>query len=240
MNDKHILVVEDEAITRAKLVGYFQHAGYRVSEAENKAQMNVVLENHHIDLVMLDINLPDEDGLMITRNLRSHSDIGIVLVTGRTDSIDKIIGLEMGADDYVTKPFELRELLVRVKNILWRISLAEQKPAISAEIEEDDDLFRFGQCTFDIPKRKLLKNNIPVKLTKAEYDMLVAFVANPSRVLSRDRLLNLIEHRVEAPNDRTIDVLVRRLRNKIEDDPKDPQIFTTIHGEGYLFAADVS
>jgi len=240
VNDKHILVVEDEAITRAKLVGYFQHAGYRVSEAENKAQMNVVLDNHHIDLVMLDINLPDEDGLMITRNLRSHSNIGIVLVTGRTDSIDKIIGLEMGADDYVTKPFELRELLVRVKNILWRISLTEQNPVAAAEVEEDDDLFRFGQCTFDIPKRKLLKNNIPVKLTKAEYDILVAFVANPSRVLSRDRLLNLIEHRVEAPNDRTIDVLVRRLRNKIEDNPKDPQIFTTIHGEGYLFAADVS
>lgn len=241
MNDKHILVVEDEAITRAKLVGYFQHAGYRVSEAENKAQMNVVLQNHHIDLIMLDINLPDEDGLMITRNLRSHSNIGIVLVTGRTDSIDKIIGLEMGADDYVTKPFELRELLVRVKNILWRISLTEQNPVGVTELEEeDDDLFRFGQCSFDIPKRKLLKNNVPVKLTKAEYDILVAFVANPSRVLSRDRLLNLIEHRVDAPNDRTIDVLVRRLRNKIEDNPKDPQIFTTIHGEGYLFAADIS
>lgn len=242
MNDKHILVVEDEAITRAKLVGYFQHAGYQVSEAENKAQMNLVLEKHHVDLIMLDINLPDEDGLMITRNLRSHSNVGIVLVTGRTDSIDKIIGLEMGADDYVTKPFELRELLVRVKNILWRISLAEQAPAVSQalEAEEEDDLFRFGQCSFDIPKRKLIKNNIPIKLTKAEYDILVAFVANPSRVLSRERLLNLIEHRVDAPNDRTIDVLVRRLRNKIEDNPKDPQIFTTIHGEGYLFAADIS
>jgi two-component system torCAD operon response regulator TorR len=242
LNDKHILVVEDEAITRAKLVGYFQHSGYQVSEAENKAQMNVVLEKHHIDLVMLDINLPDEDGLMITRNLRSQSTIGIVLVTGRTDSIDKIIGLEMGADDYVTKPFDLRELLVRVKNILWRMSLTEQKTVLATKIVEieEDDLFRFGECCFDIPKRKLLKNNIPIKLTKAEYEMLVAFVANPSRVLSRDRLLNLIDHRVDAPNDRTIDVLVRRLRNKIEDNAKDPQIFITIHGEGYLFASDVS
>lgn len=230
-------MVEDEAITRAKLVGYFQHAGYQVSEAENKAQMNAVLEKHAIDLIMLDINLPDEDGLMITRNLRSHSTIGIVLVTGRTDAIDKIIGLEMGADDYVTKPFELRELLVRVKNILWRIGLAEKTSVV--EEQEDDDLFHFGACSFDIPKRKLLKNNMPVKLTKAEYDILVAFVANPSRVLSRDRLLNLIAHRVDAPNDRTIDVLVRRLRNKIEDNPKEPQIFTTIHGEGYLFAADI-
>ncbi len=250
MNDKHILVVEDEAITRAKLVGYFQHSGYQVSEAENKAQMNAVLENNHIDLVMLDINLPDEDGLMITRNLRSQSTIGIVLVTGRCDSIDKIIGLEMGADDYVTKPFDLRELLVRVKNILWRISLTEQKSIVAtktvAQIEpeiveiEEDDLFRFGEFSFDIPKRKLLKNDVPIRLTKAEHDMLVAFVANPSRVLSRDRLLNLIAHRVDAPNDRTIDVLVRRLRNKIEDNAKDPQIFITIHGEGYLFAADVS
>jgi len=243
-------VVEDEAITRAKLVGYFQHSGYQVSEAENKAQMNVVLENNHIDLVMLDINLPGEDGLMITRDLRSQSTIGIVLVTGRTDSIDKIIGLEMGADDYVTKPFDLRELLVRVKNILWRISLTEQKPISltqtvpqvvpnSVEIEKDD-LFRFGEFSFDIPKRKLLKNNTPIRLTKAEYDMLVAFVANPSRVLSRDRLLTLIDHRVDLPNDRTIDVLVRRLRNKIEDNAKDPQMFITIHGEGYLFASDVS
>ncbi len=239
MNGKHILVVEDEAITRAKLVGYFLHSGYQVSEAENRAQMNAVLEKHHIDLVMLDINLPYEDGLIITRNLRSQSTIGIVLVTGRTDSIDKIIGLEIGADDYVTKPFELRELLVRVKNILWRMSLTEQKPVTAAKRVkiEEDDLFHFGECSFDIPNRKLLKNNIPVKLTKAEYDMLVAFVANPSRVLSRDRLLNLIDHRVDAPNDRTIDVLVRRLRNKIEDNVKDPQIFITIHGEGYLFAS---
>ena len=244
MNDKHILVVEDEEITRAKLVGYFQHAGYQVSEAENKAQMQAILDKQHIDLIMLDINLPDEDGLLITRNLRSQSNIGIVLVTGRTDSIDKIVGLEMGADDYVTKPFDLRELLVRVKNILWRISLAEQSLSNQASAivdeEEDDDLFHFGDCSFDIPKRKLLKGQKAIKLTKAEYDILVAFVANPSRVLSRDRLLNLVEHRVEAPNDRTIDVLVRRLRNKIEDNPKDPELFITIHGEGYMFAADLS
>lgn len=240
MNKKHILVVEDEAITRAKLVGYFQHAGYQVSAAENKTQMMLILEHHQIDLVMLDINLPGDDGLMITRNLRSQSDIGIILVTGRTDSIDKIIGLEMGADDYVTKPFELRELLVRVKNILWRISLAKKSSAQSKQLEdEDDSLFTFGPCIFDIPKRKLLKNNIIIKLTKAEYDILVAFIANPSRVLSRERLLNLIEHRVDLPNDRTIDVLIRRLRHKIEDNPKDPQIFTTIHGEGYFFAADI-
>ncbi|KGJ91087.1 two-component system response regulator TorR [Thalassotalea sp. ND16A] len=243
MKDKHILVVEDEELTRTKLVGYFQHEGYQVSEAASKAEMLVVLANNDINLVMLDINLPDEDGLMITRTLRSQSSIGIILVTGRTDDIDKIVGLEMGADDYVTKPFNLRELLVRVRNLLWRMSLTEQKEESinhAIEEEEDDDLFRFGSWSFDIPRRKLCQNNEQMKLTKAEYEMLVAFIAHPGRVLTRDRLLNLIDHRVEAPNDRTIDVLVRRLRNKIETDPKNPEYFITIHGEGYLFAANLS
>ena len=120
----HVLVVEDDVVTRSKLAGYFQNEGYKVSEAESGAEMREVLQGGDVDLIMLDINLPGEDGLMLTRELRSQSDIGIILVTGRTDSIDKIVGLEMGADDYVTKPFELRELLVRVKNLLWRISAA--------------------------------------------------------------------------------------------------------------------
>ncbi len=236
---QHILVVEDEAITRTKLVGYFQHEGYQVSEAQDKSEFDAIMAKHDIDLVMLDINLPGEDGLMITRKLRAESNVGIILVTGRADTIDKIVGLEMGADDYVTKPFELRELLVRVKNLLWRVSLAHTIPA-SIEPDEDDDAFHFGAWRFDIPRRKLTKDGVPVKLTKAEYEILVAFVAHPGRVLSRDRLLNLIDHRVEDPNDRTIDVLVRRVRNKIESNPKDPQYLVTVHGEGYLFAADLN
>jgi len=241
LEQKHILVVEDEEITRAKLVGYFQHAGYQVSQAASQAEMTIVLANEKIDLIMLDINLPDEDGLVITRNLRSQSNVGIILVTGRTDTIDKIIGMEMGADDYVTKPFELRELLVRVKNLLWRMSLNTviAAPDVAAEAA-DDNVFKFGAWRFDIPKRKLCKNDQHVKLTKAEYETLVAFIAHPGRVLSRERLLNLIAHRVDAPNDRTIDVLIRRLRNKIELDTKNPQYFITIHGEGYLFAGEVS
>lgn len=232
-------MVEDEAITRTKLVGYFQHEGYQVSEAENKDEFDAIMTKHDIDLVMLDINLPGEDGLVITRKLRAHSNVGIILVTGRTDTIDKIVGLEMGADDYVTKPFELRELLVRVKNLLWRVSLAAMTPA-QVESEADDDAFYFGPWRFDIPRRKLTNGGEPVKLTKAEYEILVAFVAHPGRVLSRDRLLNLIDHRVDDPNDRTIDVLVRRLRNKIELCPKEPQYLVTVHGEGYLFAADLN
>lgn len=236
-----ILVVEDEPVTRAKLSGYFEKAGYRVSEADCGQQMRAILQTEDIDLIMLDINLPDEDGLALTRELRSHSDIGIILVTGRTDSIDRIIGLEMGADDYVTKPFELRELLVRVKNLLWRVGLVEQaREKVLDAVVEEDDATCFGPWRFDIPKRKLTRDSKPVKLTKAEYEVLVAFVAYPDRVLSRERLLNLISHRVDAPSDRTIDVLVRRLRNKMEDNPKEPELFITVHGEGYLFAADLN
>ncbi len=237
----HVLVVEDEAVTRTRLTGYFEHAGYRVSEAEDGQQMRAVLARESIDLIMLDINLPDEDGLALTRELRGQSDVGIILVTGRTDSVDRIVGLEMGADDYVTKPFELRELLVRVKNLLWRISLvaSARRQALEEQSEADDDAVRFGDWCFDIPRRKLTCHGKPLKLTKAEYEVLVAFVACPNRVLSRDRLLNLISHRADAPGNRTIDVLVRRLRNKMETDPAEPELFITVHGEGYLFAGEL-
>lgn len=235
---QHILVVEDEIVTRAKLVGYFENEGYRVSEAENGEQMHAIIAEQQIDLVMLDINLPGEDGLLLTRALRSKSDIGIILVTGRTDSIDRIVGLEMGADDYVTKPFELRELLVRVKNLLWRMSLAEKAKELALEEQSEDNVIRFGEWTFDINRRALSRNDEPVKLTKAEYELLVAFSSYPNTVLSRERILNMISHRVDAPNDRTIDVLIRRMRAKMEVDPKNPQIFVTVHGEGYMFAGD--
>ncbi|KXI22517.1 two-component system response regulator TorR [Photobacterium sanguinicancri] len=234
----HVLVVEDEIVTRTKLVGYFENEGYKVSQAESGTQMRDIMASEKIDLVMLDINLPGEDGLMLTRELRSRSEVGIILVTGRTDSIDKIVGLEMGADDYVTKPFELRELLVRVKNLLWRISLVE-KARDEAVVElQEDSIIRFGEWQFDINKRALTHNGVPVKLTKAEYELLVAFSSHPNVVLSRDRILNMLSHRVEAPNDRTIDVLIRRMRSKMEADPKNPQIFVTVHGEGYMFAGD--
>ncbi|USD66267.1 two-component system response regulator TorR [Vibrio sp. SCSIO 43136] len=234
----HILVVEDDIVTRSKLAGYFQKEGYQVSEAESGEQMREVLATNSIDLVMLDINLPNEDGLMLTRELRSQSDIGIILVTGRTDSIDKIVGLEMGADDYVTKPFELRELLVRVKNLLWRISLVAEASSKEHIKEEAGQLIRFGEWSFDIQRRALSRDGEPVKLTKAEYELLVALSSQPNKVLSRERILNMISHRVDAPNDRTIDVLIRRMRAKMEHDPKNPQIFVTIHGEGYMFAGE--
>ncbi|MRI32789.1 two-component system response regulator TorR [Endozoicomonas sp. OPT23] len=232
----HVLVVEDEPVTRARLVGYFRCEGYRVSEADSGEAMMDIFSNEKVDLILLDINLPGIDGLSLTRQLRSQSTVGIILVTGRSDTIDRVVGLEMGADDYVVKPVELRELLVRVKNLLWRISLCN---AVTEPEEKDDFIIRFGECRIDTQRRELYRGDQPVTLTGAEYELLLAFVTHTGMVLNRERLLSLTSHRREAPGDRTIDTLVRRLRHKLEEHPGQPVMFKTIHGEGYLFTETV-
>ena len=230
----HIIITEDEPVTRAKLAGYFENEGYRVSEAANGDEMIALLEREDADLVLLDINLPGEDGLFLTRWLRGQSDIGIILVTGRSDEVDRIVGLEMGADDYVTKPFNYRELLARVKNLLRRATAARRAG-------RDERLRQFAGWRFDLDTRKLTSpGGKKVELTRAEYELLAALIRHPGVVMSRDRLLDCIFHRKWDTNDRTIDVLVRRLRQKIEENPAAPEIITTAYGEGYLFAARVS
>lgn len=225
----HVLVVEDDAVTRAKLSGYLEAVGHRVSEAQDGNEMRRIMAADPADLLLLDINLPGEDGLDLTRELRSKSDIGIILVTGRVDDIDRIIGLEMGADDYVTKPFNARELCARVKNLLRRTRRVR-------DIETDSR--HFGSWTFDMTRRRLDHDDgRRISLTRAEYELLTALVIHPGVVLSRERLLGIISHRTADPSDRTIDVLVRRLRQKLEDDPQSPDLIITAHGEGYLFAA---
>ena len=227
----HIVVVEDDEVSRAKLSGYLEAVGHRVSEAEDGKAMRDILDNDPADLILLDINLPGEDGLDLTRQLRSGSDVGIILVSGRTDDVDRVIGLEIGADDYVTKPFNPRELLARVKALLRRSGVrGRSAPPVK----------RFLGWSFDTATRKLdssTRGRVP--LTRAEYELLSAFVARPGMVLSRERLLSQITHRSWEPSDRTIDVLVRRLRQKIEQDPKAPEILVTAHGEGYIFAAEI-
>ncbi len=233
-SDVHIVVVEDEPVTRAKLVGYFEREGYAVSEAENGDAMHEVLSGREADLVLLDINLPGEDGLFLTRWLRGqNADIGIILVTGRTDEVDRIVGLEMGADDYVTKPFNYRELLARAKNLLRRATSARQARPAGDEV-------RFSGWRFDPATRRLMSpDDVKIELTRAEFELLSALVKHPGIVMTRDRLLDNVSHRKWDPNDRTIDVLVRRLRQKIEVDPTKPEIILTAHGEGYLFAAEM-
>jgi two-component system torCAD operon response regulator TorR len=231
VSNHHVLIVDDDAVTRAKLAGYVEAAGHRVSEAQDGPSMRTSLARDPAELILLDINLPGEDGLDLTRELRNGSDIGIILVTGRTDEVDRIVGLEIGADDYVTKPFNPRELLARVKSLLRRMG--------SSSVNEHP-VKRFAGWTFDTRTRKLVSpEGVHERLTRAEYELLNAFVSRPNIVLTRDRLLNLTTHRTWDPSDRTIDVLVRRLRGKIEPNPKVPEIIVTAHGEGYVFTADV-
>lgn len=226
----HVLIVEDDAVTRAKLAGYVEAAGHRVSEAIDGNEMRSVMASDPADLILLDINLPGEDGLDLTRELRTRTDIDIILVTGRTDEVDRIIGLEMGADDYVTKPFNARELVARVKNLLRRTRMAQSA---------DKTIYRIGSWEFDMVRRRLDRDDgTRENLTRAEYELMTAFVTHPGTVLSRDRLLAIVSHRTSDPSDRTIDVLVRRLRQKIEDDPQRPDHIITAHGEGYLLAVD--
>ncbi len=230
----HICIVEDDPVTRTKLAAYFSAEGYRVSEAEDGVEMREILASHTIDLLMLDINLPGEDGLALTREQRERSEIGIILVTGRTDTVDRIVGLEMGADDYVTKPFDQRELLARTKNLLRRVRRSRGDA-------ETRTVRKFLDWTLDLGNRTLQnRDGHFVDMTRAEMKALVLLSANPGRVLSRDRLLYAIAARSWDPSDRTVDVVVRRLRQKLNDDSRHPKIIVTSHGEGYLFGATLS
>ncbi|PWC31553.1 two-component system response regulator TorR [Azospirillum sp. TSO22-1] len=229
-----LLVVEDEAVSREKLAGYLTAEGFDVLTAEDGTAMRKLMRDYAVDLVLLDINLPGESGLTLARELRARSEIGIILVTGRADEVDRIVGLEIGADDYVTKPYNMRELLVRVRNLLRRTA-GVARPAAEASV------FRFGGWSFAPERRRLeAPNGDLVKLTRAEYELLSALVGRPGVVLSRDYLMDQINHRIWAPNDRSIDVLVGRLRRKLEPDPRSPTIIVTAHGEGYVFTAEVT
>jgi two-component system torCAD operon response regulator TorR len=230
----HIVIVEDDPVTRAKLAAYFEAEGYRVSEAEDGARMRDIVAVRPADLFMIDINLPGEDGLHLARELRSQSEVGIILVTGRSDSVDRIVGLEMGADDYVTKPFEQRELLARVKNLLRRVRHAKQSAAPKQQR-------RFSGWTLDLAGRTLKDDGGNfVDLTRAEFKTLALLTSIPGQVMSRERLLREIAQREWDPSDRTVDVVIRRLRQKLKDDTGQARFIITSHGEGYLFAARVS
>ncbi|WP_272679807.1 two-component system response regulator TorR [Providencia sp. PROV032] len=232
MTSHHIVVVEDEPVTQARLQAYFEQEGYRVSVTGNGAGLREIMDQQAVDLILLDINLPDENGLMLTRAIRERFTVGIILVTSRCDQIDRIVGLEMGADDYVTKPLELRELVVRVKNLLWRIDLA--KPS-QTQATSQDNCYQFAGYCLNVSMHTLQFENQAIKLTRAEYEMLVAFVTNPREILTRERLLRMLSaRRVDHPDLRTVDVLIRRLRHKINAD-----LLVTQHGEGYFLAADV-
>ncbi|SMC64444.1 response regulator [Primorskyibacter flagellatus] len=229
MRKYQILIVEDEPVTRTTLASYLQAQGYTVFEAASAPEAEDLLPSEEIDLLIVDINLEGKDGLEITREQRARSDLGIILLTGRSDDVDRIVGLELGADDYVCKPFNRRELLARIKNLLRRTSDIRR---LSRRV------VRFGDFTFDSASRRLQDGDgETVPLTRAEFELLNTLIGRAREVLSRDMLMGSVTHRQFGTNPRTVDVLIRRLRAKIEEDPAAPRFITTVHGEGYVFTA---
>jgi two-component system OmpR family response regulator len=231
----HILVVDDQQAICDLVQEYLTDEGYRVSTAHDGPGMRRVLNQSPADLVILDLMLPGEDGLTLARWLRSESGIGIIILTGRAETVDRIIGLEMGADDYLPKPFHLRELLARVKSVLRRAQsrTGDGPPPTRARA-------RFAGWHLDLSSRELLSpTGEEVRLTTGEFDLLTAFVNHANQVLSRDRLLDLARNREAGPFDRTIDVQVGRLRRKLEDDPQNPNLIKTVRGSGYIFTPPV-
>jgi two-component system OmpR family response regulator len=231
----HILVVDDQREIRDLVQEYLTGEGFRVSTAHDGAGMRRVLSQSPADLVILDLMLPGEDGLTLARWLRSQSGIGIIILTGRGETVDRIIGLEMGADDYLSKPFNLRELLARVKSVLRRVhGLTGDGPQLTRSRA------RFAGWNFDMSSRELRSPaGQEVRLTTGEFDLLAAFVNHANQVLSRDRLLDLARSREAGPFDRTIDVQVGRLRRKLEDDRRNPSLIKTVRGSGYIFTPAV-
>ena len=231
----HLLVVDDDRQLRELLTRFLGKHGYRVTTARDGQEMRQALKDWRIDLVILDLMLPGDDGLILCRELRAVSRMPIIMLTAMGEETDRIVGIEMGADDYLPKPFNPRELVARIKAVLRRTQeLSPQAPA------GGDVTLRFAGWRLDRAQRKLdSPDGVVVELSGGEFDLLLAFVEHPRRVLSRDQLLDLSRGRAAAPFDRSVDVQVGRLRRKIETDPKDPQLIKTVRGGGYLFTAAV-
>jgi len=228
--DAHIVIVDDEPDLRDGLRDYLVDQGFAVSTADGGESLRAIMTERAIDLVILDIRMPGEDGLSIARYLRSRGPVGVIMLTANRDTVDRVIGLEVGADDYVAKPFDPRELLARVRAVLRRVVRPEAAPAtMGHEV-------RFGRCMLNLDSRTLYQLDCKtVPLTAMEFDLLRTFAENPNRVLSRDRLLDLAHNMDMTPFDRSIDMRIGRLRRKIETDPKLPQTIKTVRGAGYVF-----
>jgi len=231
----HILIVDDHRDIRDALSRYLVRHGYRASVAESAAAARRVLETSAIDLVVLDIMMPGEDGLTLCRDLRASGDLPVIMLTAMVEDTDRVVGLEVGADDYVTKPFNPRELLARIKAVLRR---AHSLPPARERLEAGR--LRFDRWTLDVGRRELIgEDGIGVPLSTGEFLLLGVFLRRPGMVLTRDQLLDLTRGRDAAPFDRSIDNQVSRLRRKLERDPKRPELIRTHWGGGYSFAAEV-
>jgi two-component system OmpR family response regulator len=230
-----ILIVDDDVRLCRALARYFEREGYSVHTANSGREMREKLAVQRPGLIVLDLMLPDEDGLSLARELRATTEIAVVILTGKADTVDKVVGLELGADDYVTKPFDERELLARVRSVLRRTA-ADTGAGRSA----GGTRACFAGWTLDLDAYELTSPaGEPVSLTSHEFQLLAAFVEHPRRVLTREAILDLVAGRDWSPDDRSVDVLVGRLRRKIEDDPRNPRLIETVRGVGYKLSARV-
>ncbi len=241
-NPQYILVVDDEARIRTMLRRYLEGEGFKVSEAADGGAMRAALEEDHIDLVLLDLMMPGEDGLSLARHIRQHGQTPIIMLTGNGDLIDRVAGLEAGADDYIAKPFHLREVLARIRTVLRRVPASPAPSVTSAQpvAEMAGDVLIFQRWRLDLLRRELRRpGGSVVPLTAGEFELLRVFATHPNRVLTRDQLMEFAKGRDWEPYDRAVDTQIGRLRKKIEADPASPTLIKTVRGAGYVFAAPV-
>jgi DNA-binding response OmpR family regulator len=239
---KTILVVDDEAAVRQLLRDCFELEGYQVVEAPDRTEATRLLGELAVDLVTLDLNLGGDNGLELAREIRAKRDVPIVMITGKGDTIDRVVGLELGADDYIAKPFHVREVLARVRAVLRRYDNGPTPPPAGSGdgVPDQAGAWCFDGFVLDEPRRELRGPDGAVRdLTTAEFNMLVMFVKRPSRVLSRDTIMDLLKGHDWSPLDRSIDALIARLRRKVEPVPDAPRLIKTVRGVGYVFAGEV-
>ncbi len=230
----HLLIVDDEAGVRESIEDYFTVHGFTVHMAANGAEMDEVMARAPVEVVLLDLRMPGEDGFTLCRRLREGHDVGVIMLTGSAETVDKVVGLEIGADDYVEKPFDIRELLARVKSLLRRLG---DRPA--APRSPEPEVVRLGTTALNLKSRLLTdQQGTPIALSAMEFDLLKVFIDHPNHLLTRDQLLDLAHNRDWDPYDRSIDVRINRLRKKIEPDPGTPTVIRTVRGAGYIFSPD--
>lgn len=231
-----ILIVDDDREIRSLLADYLDNNGYSTVTAADGKAMAVALDANKIDLIVLDLNLPGDDGLTLCRNLRAKSAMPVIMLTARSEALDRIIGLEMGADDYLSKPFEPRELLARIRSVLRRA----HTPAHNGNNDTVQRL-KFGDWTLDLTARHLISpQGLVIALSGAEFRMLEIFLEHPNRVLNRDQLLNIMHGRDADPFDRSIDIQISRLRQKLGEDARSPQVIKTVRNGGYVLSVTVT
>jgi two-component system, OmpR family, response regulator len=234
----HILIVDDDPEVRAVLRAALAPEGFRIAEAGSGAEMLVAISTTAFDIITLDLNLSGEDGLKLAREARSRSNVPIVMITGKGDTIDRIVGLEIGADDYIAKPFHVREVLARIRAVLRRY---QHEPAPSSNTAGvSSERYEFERWILDVPRRELTSpSGAQCDLTTAEFELLTILVKRPGRVLSRDAIMDLLKGHDWSPLDRTIDGLVARLRRKLEPDNERPRFIKTVRSVGYALGIEV-